>query len=415
MPRAVQSGTDGVASRRARGALIIGSTASNAVFSLSVQLLGLVTLAPSAFGVFSLQYLVFALGVSVSLSTVSEPWLRTDLAKGHRSSWPDYSNALIYLSVATAVATAILSLIVPGLAMVAATGAVAAGANVYRSGARYHQVRTGRWRIVLTADVLGVVVTVAVWAALFFATDLDRLLVLSLAWMFGGLAAAAAAQRPSLRGPGSVLVWFRLHREHIIPLLKDSSLMDVGSIATPFAVAPLLGLADFGVYRAVSNVAAPVRLVLNPLRPVLAGAPLPTFRSIRRVVLVVALSIGFGAAAAVALLIIGSLDIQLGSLTALTEYAIPTGLFVSANFLTLFYYMIARAHLTGNALLAGRIVQTILAILLPITGALVAQLNGAIWFYAVGTALGGVFWVVIVLRGRSSPTAELPAEDEPLP
>lgn len=409
------SGAERVASRRARGALIVASTASNAVFSLAVQLLGLVTLVPSAFGVFSLQYLVFALGVSVGLSTVSEPWLRTDLRQGHRSSWPEYSNALIYLSVATAVATLVLSLVVPGLAIVAATGAIAAGANVYRSGARYHQVRTGRWRLVLSADLLGVLVTLAVWAVFFFATDVDRLLGLSIAWMLGGLAAAAAAQRPSVRGPRALLAWFRMHREHIVPLLKDSSLMDIGSIATPFAVAPLLGLADFGVYRAVSNVAAPVRLVLNPLRPVLAGAPLPTFRTVRRVAIVVGLSVGFGAAAAIALLIIGSLHIELGSLTALADYAIPTGLFVSANFLTLFYYMIARAHLSGNALLVGRIVQTILAIALPIAGALVAQLSGAVWFYAVGTALGGVFWVVIVLRGRASPKTDLAAEDDPLP
>ncbi|MFJ8896234.1 hypothetical protein ACIRCZ_16745 [Leifsonia sp. NPDC102414] len=395
--------------------MIVASTASNAVFSLAVQLLGLVTLAPSAFGVFSLQYLVFALGVSVGLSTVSEPWLRTDLMKGHRSSWPDYSSALLYLSAATAVVTLVLSMIVPGLEVVAVTGAIAAGAGVYRSGARYHQVRTERWRLVLAADAIGVFVTVVVWAALFFATDLDRLLTLSLSWMIGGLAAAAVAQRPTLQRPRALVVWYRRHREHIVPLLKDSSLMDVGSIATPFAVAPLLGLADFGVYRAVSNVAAPVRLVLNPLRPVLAGAPLPTFRSVRRIVLVVALSIGFGAAAAVALLIIGSLDIELGSLTALTEYAIPTGLFVSANFLTLFYYMIARAHLSGNALLAGRIVQTVFAIVLPISGALAAQLSGAIWFYAVGTALSGVFWVIVVIRGRTSPAADLTSEDDLLP
>lgn len=396
--------------------LVLASTASNAVFSLAAQLLGLLTLAPTAFGLFSLQYLVFALGVSVGLSAVSEPWLRTELTRGHRSPWSDYSNALLYLSAATALVTLILSLIVPGLAVIAVTGAIAAGANVYRSGVRYHQVRTGRWRLVLTADLVGVGVTVSVWAALVFGTDLDRLLALSLAWMLGGVAAACVSQRPSVQNPRSLASWYRPHRDQIVPLLKDSLLMDIGSIATPFAVAPLLGMADFGVYRAVSNVAAPVRLVLNPLRPVLAGRPLNAFRSLSRIALVTGLSVAFGAAAGIALLLIGSLHVELGSLTALADHALPTGLFVAANFLTLFYYMLARAHLSGSALLVGRILQTVLAIVLPLAGALVGQLSGAIWFYAIGTALSGIVWVLVVLRGRVQPTrADALAEDDLLP
>lgn len=400
---------------RGRGLLLL-STASSALFSLAAQLLGLLSLPPASFGLFSLQYLVFALGTSVCLSVVSEPWLRTELGRGHRSPWSDYAGALFWLSAVTVLVTLVLSLIVPGLAPVAITGALAAGANVYRSGTRYHQVRTGQWRLALVADVVGVVLTVLVWAVLSF-TPLDALETLSWAWLAGGLGAAAVAARPHVRGPRAALGWVRLHGEHISPLLRDSILMDVGSIATPFAVAPVLGIADFGVYRAVSNVAAPVRLVLNPLRPVLAGARLAAFRSLARIALVVGLSVGFGAAAAVALLIIGSLHIELGSLTALADYAVPTGLFVASNFLTLFYYMLARAHLSGRALLVGRIFQTVLAIACPIAGALLGQLTGAIWFYAVGTALSGVVWLWVVLRARSevAEPVDVDIEDEPLP
>jgi hypothetical protein len=403
------------AAPRGRGLLLLG-TASSALFSLAAQLLGLLSLPPSSFGLFSLQYLVFALGTSVCLSTVSEPWLRTELGRGHRSPWPDYASALLYLSIATVLVTVVLSLIVPGLAPVAITGALAAGANVYRSGTRYHQVRTGQWRLALVADVVGVALTVLVWAILSF-TPLPALETLSWAWLAGGLGAAAVAARPHVRGPRAAIGWFRFHGEHISPLLRDSILMDVGSIATPFAVAPVLGIADFGVYRAVSNVAAPVRLVLNPLRPVLAGARLAAFRTLARISLVVGLSVGFGAAAAVALLIIGSLHIELGSLTALADYAVPTGLFVASNFLTLFYYMLARAHLSGRALLVGRIFQTVLAIACPILGALLGQLTGAIWFYAVGTALSGVVWLWVVLRARSevAEPVDVDIEDEPLP
>jgi hypothetical protein len=404
-----------VTSRRRRGSLILASTASNAIFSLAAQLLGLLTLAPAPFGLFSLQYLVFALGVSVGLSTVSEPWLRTDLGKGHRSTWRDYATALLYLSTAAALAALILALVVPGLREVALTSAIAVGANVYRSGARYHQVRTDNWRLVVWGDVAGVGVILVTWAALLLATPLDGLATLSLAWMLGGIAAAAVSERPALRGPRALASWYRLHGEHIAPLIRDSALMDVGSIATPFAVAPLLGIADFGVYRAVSNAAAPVRLVLNPLRPVLAGAPLAAFRRAGRIAIVIVLSAGFGAAATAALILIGSLHIRLGSLTALAVYALPAGLFVAANFLTLFYYMLARAHLSGRALLVGRVFQTVFAIAFPLAGVLIAGLGGAIWFYAVGTALSGAVWLWVVVRGRAQTGVVSDAEDEPLP
>src|SRR3546814_2459591 len=57
------------------------------------------------------------------------------------------------------------------------------------------------------------------------------------------------------------------------------------------------GIANFGIYRAVSNVAAPVRLVLDPLRPVLSGASLTTLRSPRGIWIPIGISVAFGGAA----------------------------------------------------------------------------------------------------------------------
>jgi hypothetical protein len=102
-------------------------------------------------------------------------------------------------------------------------------------------------------------------------------------------------------------------------------------------------------------------------------------------------------------------------LTALAVYALPAGLFVAANFLTLFYYMLARAHLSGRALLVGRVFQTVFAIAFPLAGVLIAGLGGAIWFYAVGTALSGAVWLWVVVRGRAQTGVVSDAEDEPLP
>jgi hypothetical protein len=148
---------------------------------------------------------------------------------------------------------------------------------------------------------------------------------------------------------------------------------------------------------------------------VLAGAPLAAFRRAGRIAIVIVLSAGFGAAATAALILIGSLHIRLGSLTALAVYALPAGLFVAANFLTLFYYMLARAHLSGRALLVGRVFQTVFAIAFPLAGVLIAGLGGAIWFYAVGTALSGAVWLWVVVRGRAQTGVVSDAEDEPLP
>jgi len=186
--------------------------------------------------------------------------------------------------------------------------------------------------------------------------------------------------------------------------IKDSTLMDLGAIGTPFAVAPLLGIAGFGVYRAVSNVAAPVRLVLNPLRPTLAGQALSTHTSRKRVLSSIGLSLAFGFAAYVALMVVNAMQLSLGSLTAVVEYAAPAALFVGANFLGHYYYIIARTHTRGRLLLVGRIVQTCLAVLLPMGGVITLGLPGAICGYALATTASSLTWLALVVKARAPVT-----------
>lgn len=382
-------------------ALVAVATATNAASVLSTQLLGLISLVPVDFGLFSLQYLLFALASSVTLSVVSEPWMRTDLRQNHRSTWADYSSIQLYVSAAATIVTLVFSLLVPGLAAIAVTGALAVGVNVYRAGVRYYQVRTNQWHRVLIGDIVAFAVTILMWVALLL-LGMHGLMALSIAWLTGGILSALVSHRPHLRSPGSVRVWFSTHRQHIVPLLKDSTLMDLGSIGTPFVVAPLLGIADFGVYRAVSNVAAPVRLILNPLRPVLAGLPAHTHRVPRRIFISIGAAFFFGIAAYVALLGIGLLHIELGSLSAVVTYAVPTALFVAANFFGHYYYIIARSHAAQRGLLVGRIVQTSLAIILPIIGALSFGLAGAIWCYAAATVVSSTVWVLVVTGSQEA-------------
>jgi hypothetical protein len=382
--------------------VVVGATSLNAAFVLSVQLLGLVALRPADFGFFSLQYLFFALASSVCLSVVCEPWLRTDLHENHRSSWREYSSILFYLSLAAGIVTAIVSVTIPELRIVAATGAIAVAAGTYRSGARYHQVRMNRWSQVLRSDITGLVVTIVLWLVL-RAVGERGLAGLSIAWAAGTFASCLLSSWPAIQHLRSIGAWITTHRRQIAPLLRDSTLMDLGAIGTPFAVAPLMGIANFGVYRAVSNVAAPVRLVLNPLRPTLAGAPLATLQVPRRVWASVGISVAFGLAAYGALRGIGALNIHLGSLSAVVSYAAPTALFVTANFLGHYYYIIARAHIRGGPMFVGRIVQTVLAIGLPLAGVALLGLPGAIWSYAIATCASSLTWFILVTRLSRAP------------
>lgn len=383
--------------RRVGRFVVIFATAVNAGFVLSVQVLGLVSLHPADFGLFSLQYLFFALASSVSLSVVCEPWLRTDLHDNHRSSWRDYSSMLLYLSMAAGVVTAVISVAFADLRVIAAPGSLAVAVSTYRAGARYHQVRMSQWSRVLRSDIVGLAVTVGVWLGMRLLGDVD-LAGLSIAWAAGGFAACLLSPWPSVQGFRSVGAWITAHGRQIAPLLRDSSLMDLGAIGTPFAVAPLMGIANFGVYRAVSNVAAPVRLVLNPLRPTIASAPLRTHRGAKRIWLSIVVSVGFGLAAYAALEAIGAANISLGSLSAVVLYAAPTAIFVTANFLGHYYYIIARTHMRGGQMLVGRIVQTVLAITLPLAGAATFGLPGGIWAYVAATAASSITWFILVTR-----------------
>lgn len=385
------------APRRTARYTVLTATVVNAVFVLFVQILGLVTLAPTAFGIFSIQYLFFALASSVCLSVVCEPWLRTDVHERHRSPWRDYSSFLLYFSLTAGLITVVASLIVPELRVVALTGTLAVIASIYRSGARYYQVRLNHWKPVLWSDTAGLIVTVAGWLGSQVA-GAPGLLSLSIAWALGALASAVLSPWPKVQGVSSIGEWIVMHKRHIGPLLRDSALTYLGGFGILFVIAPALGIANFGVYRAVSNVAAPVRLVLDPLRPTLAGAPLATQRSPKRVWASIGVAIAFGVAAYAALMVIGAIQIDLGSLTAVVTYAFPTALVVTANFLGLYYDIIMRAHMKGRTLLVARIVQAIISIPFPILGAVLLGLPGAIWSYAISTMCSSLTWLILILH-----------------
>jgi hypothetical protein len=186
-------------------------------------------------------------------------------------------------------------------------------------------------------------------------------------------------------------------------------LLDLGAIGTPYILAPILGLASFGTYRAVSNISAPVRLVLTPLRPVLAGRPLVKHRSTAALGTSLVAATMFGLGAFAFLDLIGTLGADLGTLNDLAPFALPTGIYVAANFIGTYHYIVARGHLSGRLLMTGRLIQTALVTGLPVGFALRGGLSEAIWAFTFATVAWATAWVILVIKA-TEPGAQATAE-----
>lgn len=373
-------------------------TAVNGLLVLSIQLIALFTLGAQAFGVFSVQYLSYAFAASVMLSFVNESWTRTEIAGGERSPWRVYSATSFQLSFCAGLVTLVPSLVLLGPHPSAVLGAVAVAAGVYRSSVRYYRVRVGL--PVLLGDLAGLIFTLGAWLGLSALVVSNYDAVVS-SWTAGMFASAVIQTgRPHFRPMNTIQIWWNQHKASIRPLLRDSLLMDFGAIGTPILMAPILGLSSFGVYRAVSNVAAPVRLLLTPLRPVLMSVPIGRQRSFSTVLAVAGASASFGLLVFLVLFLIPGLDLGGSVISELSEFALPVGLYVASNTVGTYYMVVARGHVGGAELLLARIVHTVLAFVMPIGGALLAGLPGAIWGYTLCTFSWSLVWVFVSLRDR---------------
>jgi hypothetical protein len=375
---------------------LLGALAS-AGATMTVQVAALISLASADFGLFSLIYLLGALLLSLALSTVCEAWTRTASNTGRLDDWTAYGGVTVFLSAIGAVAAGAVAFAVPAMSGWWWTAAIAVYASTYRLSARYYNVRVREWRGVLPADLAGFAVAVAggVWAFSAFRGELGAIFVV---WAASAAAAGLLSKPAPLPRRSTLRGWVTTHRGSVAPLLRDSLIMDATAIGTPYALAPLLGLADFGVYRAVSNVAAPVRLLLNPLRPWFSTQPLIALRSTRFLVANLAAALGIGAAATLAIWLIRVWHLQLGTLSALTPFAAAVGLFVASNYVSHVFYIGARHHVTPRLMLAGRVIQTVVSIGGPIAAAMIAGLPGAIWAYAIATSISAAGWIFVVRR-----------------
>ena len=396
--------------RFARG----GAALTGAAYSALVPISALVFLSPAQYGLFSVPYLIYAFGLSLQLSVVTEPWTRRRVGEHVTAPWREFWTALSTLAFAVGAAAAVVVAVVLGASGPWWLAALAVTVALVRNGARYHDIADGLGARMLVADISGVAAFVAVVAALYAATDpFTAVLAGWLASAFAGLVWTGSRLWRFGSNPAS---WVRTHKRHIKPLLADSLLLDAGSIGTPFLLAPFLGATKFGIYRGIANVSLPVRLILEPLRPSIGGQPPASVFSRRNIVFVATTSMTLTIACFVALTyVIPVIGLQASTLGALTAFAVPASVFVLANFVGHYYYIVCRSRGSQRQIITGRLVQAISAIVIPVGGFLAFDLDGAIWGFVAASGASALVWAMIAWRAvRHSSPISPPAANEPV-
>jgi hypothetical protein len=387
---------------------------SGAVYSALVPITALILLSPSQYGVFSVPYLIFSFGLSLQLSTITEAWNRRRVGDFVESTWGDFWSALLALSLTVGVGTGTVVALVLGPSSPWWLAGLAVAFALARNGARYFDVAKSRGHVVTFADVSGIAAFAVALLVLLPATG-PFFSVLS-----GWLAASAASilwtgARLAQFG-GGPLSWVRNHGRHIRPLLADSLLLDAGSIGTPFILAPFLGATKFGIYRGISNVALPVRLILEPLRPSIGGQRVESVFAPRTVAFVLGLSAFLAMGCYLALeFIVPLVHLETSTLGALTAFSVPASVFVVANFVGHYYYIVCRSRGSQLQIIVGRLAQTGGAVFIPVLGYVTLDLIGAIWGFVAASGLSAACWAFIALRAtRTSSNRAIPPATEPV-
>lgn len=390
--------------RRRRVAAIGAATVANSTAVLLLQILALIALVPSAFGKFSALYLLFALSSSVLMSSVCEVWQR----RKPYADWAAYSATLSWMSLLSALATFVFCSIIPGFGDVAYLASLAVGFSTYRTGSRFHALQQRQLKWVLPGDILSATVLAIGWSVfLVGGATADPLIGIFLLWTASSFASAAASRPASSVRPSAVRWWFSNHKREIRTLLTDSVILDASAIGTPYAILPVLGLSGFGVYRALSNVSSPVKLLLFPLRPMFSSYRISDFVRLRSLAVLFGVATLLGAITYAALHILAVSGATLGTLSALNEYAVPAAIFVAGTLLNGVFYLAGRAHFSRHFLIAGRIGTSLLGIVLPCTGALTLGLQGAIWGVTASVSLGALAWMALTVLESSKTSADV--------
>jgi O-antigen/teichoic acid export membrane protein len=380
---------------RSGAARLASSALIGALLGALVPIVALLLLEPAKYGAFSTIYLLFAYGVSLQYSVVSEAWARARRKYRKATAWANYSTALFVLAATVAIVAFLVSLLVPELQAVAGWLGAAVFLSVYRSGARYYWMSLGMVRRVICSDLFGIAAFVGAFILL---RGSEPIVVLAIAWSLSALASAVGVGLPALHRGAGPLLWWRTHKREIGPLLSDSTLMDLGAIGAPFLLVGFMGAANFGLYRGIANAAMPVRLVLDPLRPALGRRPQAFFFGKSALWLIGITTLVVATACYVALeFLVSGFSIRLGTLSELSVFALPSATFAAASFVGTLYYIVCRTNSDRRTIMTGRICQTVVVMALPVLGFATLGLEGAIWGFAISASVSAVIWMMLAV------------------
>lgn len=378
-------------SQVARAFLVVGSL-TNALFMLTVQLIALVYLSPADFGRFAFVYLFYGACLSVSHSLVIDVWVRS---VPESISWRTYAATLGWVALGISFLSLVAGLAITQSVLLSVAVGVGTGAGVYRNGARFYAARLLSWRYVIVPDAFGTGFLLAVFlVAIPVVGVFDAVLI---AWA-SSQAAAALITRQARPLPLKLLrKWFSDHWAQIRQLWLDSSLLDASVIVTPLVVSAFLSLPNFGIYRAISSSALPVRLILAPLRPNISGLSLRSFQNRRATVSIFVAGAFVGTLVTLLLWGVGVTGLLPESiLPRVADYAFSAGIFACGNLVSTVYYVAARSNVAFSRVRFGRYVETVVMVLGPLIGLAFAGLGGAVWGFSIGSVLVAASWAGIV-------------------
>lgn len=383
-----------------RVARLASSAITGALWGALVPIVALLALEPAEYGSFSTIYLFFAYGVSLQYSFVSEAWARARGRYRSATARADYSTALFALAAVVSIFAFGVAMFLPRVDAVAGWLAASVLFGVYRNGSRYYWLAQGIVRRVILSDLLGIIAFAGVFLP---QLNLERMDRLAIAWAASTVVGAVGLGLPALRRGSGPSRWWRTHKNDIVPLLSDSTLMDAGAIGAPFLLVGFMGPQNFGLYRGIANAAMPVRLLLDPIRPAVGRRSREFFFRKAVLCLVGATTILIAAACYVALqLIVPAIPYRLGTLSEMVVFAAPSALFAAASFVGTLYYIVCRTNAGRRTIMRGRIWQTALVFCMPVAGFATFGLEGAIWGFAGSAAVSSIIWMFLAApRNRS--------------
>ncbi len=370
----------------------IFAVAANSANLLAPQLVALVALKPGLFGVFSAIALIGSIFTALAFALSIDPFLRAgrDLQQKHYSS---ASLVYLFLSCLGGFAAGLFSLILSGPGTPWPT--ILAISLYPATFVLWNAQRIMLVEMVgaaLKSDLIGFfVILLGLIGTSIFGLTIAKICAVAAA-SYGLMFLHALWRTRALWGAASCGLWFKLMKLEIRSMAFDSAMGISANSLGPLMLMPILGVSSFGVYRAVGNLAAPLRSVVTPMRSQLGRIPVSRLHSRWGGVVQISLF------SSIALLVVAGLKAASryappeATLVNVSSYAVVASLVVALNAFWQIYLNRGRMLLPPRALFRVRVTTSVVAAVVPLLGALVAGLAGALYALLLSTLFQSLAW-----------------------